>query len=267
VCTPFRSLDLHVRAIVAAETPVENIVVQQAAQIAELRAAVEEMQKERAELRAAGVVDDFLNSLDQKGKEVSDAARVPAATSRPPKRSSAMKAPVYKLFGKLPADFDGRPSVERLIERRVSARLKKHYGEADRLQRRLLRMGVKLDDRRKTWSLRPGWEAMQASLSEEDQQSWRQQQLLQSDLEMRIKKLFLLFDEDGNGLIDCDEFRITMDILAIPGSREEHDKLFDEWDADGSGGINLKEIRQALIAAHKDGGDEVPLLKYLDDFA
>ena len=66
----------------------------------------------------------------------------------------------YKRFGAAPADF---PSglIEALVERRTKARLKKHYAEADRLQKRIQRMGVRLDDRRRTWSVVKGWKKMQ----------------------------------------------------------------------------------------------------------
>ena len=100
---------------------------------------------------------------------------------------------------------------------------------------------------------------MQAALNEEDQQSWRKQQNMQAELDKRIKKLFQQIDQDGNGLVDRLEFAVAMNVLDIPGTVEDHDALFEAWDADGSGGIGLKEIRQALIALQKEGGDDMQL--------
>jgi len=212
-----------------------TLVEQQAAEIAELRRMVEALQRDVEDQQVAlggGATDEGLVPLQSK----------PAA-----------KLPVYKLYDnkyKLPKGFDAAP-IERLIARRVRARLKKHYSEADRLQKRILRMGVILDDRRRTWSLRPRWQEMQERVVREDDQNGRQKQMLQQELEERIKFLFQYWDEDGNGLIDRAEFRLAMQVLAIPGTAEDYDKTFDTWDADGNGGLNFKEIRQALLDLQK----------------
>jgi hypothetical protein len=154
-------------ATVKASGVIEDMVAKQAAEIAELRSQLEAMKD-----------DLWLAAQSQ-----------PAPPTEPPKKGGPRKAPVYTLYGSLPPDFDAAP-IEALIARRVTARLKKHYSEADRLQTRILRLGVKLDDPRKTWSLTPGWQEKQAALIEEDQQGWRKQQTMQADLEKRIKKLF-----------------------------------------------------------------------------
>ena len=112
-------------------------------------------------------------------------------------------------------------------------------------------MGVRLDDRRRTWSLQYGWEEKQASLKAEDEQSWREQQKLQAELDKSINEMFAYWDRDGNGLIDRAEFRLVMQVLAIPGSDADHDATFDKWDVDGSGALNFKEIRAALTALQK----------------
>jgi Ca2+-binding EF-hand superfamily protein len=65
------------------------------------------------------------------------------------------------------------------------------------------------------------------------------------------------------------QFAVAMNVLDIPGTVEDHDALFDAWDADGSGGINLKEIREALIALQKEGGEDMHLkaaAALLEDF-
>jgi len=217
------------------------MVAQQAQEIERLRSMVEELQRERD--------DQLVASPPQRTGS--------PKRRRPPKRAPGTpRTPVYRLFGALPEGFDSGP-IERLIARRVGARLKKHYSEADRLQKRILRMGVRLDDRRRTWSLLPGWEAKQATLADEDSQTWRQQQRLQGELEEKIERLFEYWDQDSNGLIDREEFRLALQILNVPGGPAMYDETFDKWDADGNGGLNFKEIRAALIELQRAHGLEL----------
>lgn len=212
----------------------ETVVAEQAQQIAELRRMVETMQQARADVPAASFV--------------ASPTRTPRAT-RPPK-TAGTKGPVYKLFGKLPEGYDSTAATG-LIAKRVTARLKKHYSEADRLQKRLLRMGIKLDDRRRTYSITPDWKEMQERLEEEDQRSWRQQQQMQQELEQRIKDIFAYWDQNGNGLVDRTEFALAIQVLGMPGTAEEYDRMFDEWDVDDSGALNFKEVRGALMELQK----------------
>jgi len=214
-----------------------DLVVQQAKEIASLRRQLEQLQGER---------DD------------QQSARTPKRRGRPPKRAPGTpRTPVYKLYGKLTEGFDAAP-IERLIARRVVARLKKHYSEADRLQSRILRMGVKLDDRLRTWSLRRGWKESQEALAAEDAQMGRQQQRLQAEVEEMVKRLFHYWDQDGNGLIDRTEFRLALQILNVPdSSAASYDETFDAWDTDGNGGLNFKEIRSALLELQRAHGPEV----------
>lgn len=221
---------------------VSDVLAQQAAEIAALRGMVENMQRDRDDQQAAlGVPEERM-------------PETPRAT-RPPKRDEPSKV-VYRRQGVMPpGGFDGAP-VERLIARRVTARLKKHYSEADRLQKRILRMGVQLDDKRRTWSLLPGWQQLQDSLQIDDEDSNRKRQLLEHELEDRIRFLFRYWDGDGNGLIDRSEFRLVMQVLAIPGTKDEYDAYFDEWDGEcglrsGKCGLNFKEIREALLGLQK----------------
>ena len=74
--------------------------------------------------------------------------REPLAKRRGQKRSESS----YALFGSLPASFDG-PRAQALVASRAQAKSNKHYAEADKLQVELVAMGVKLDDRRRTWSV------------------------------------------------------------------------------------------------------------------
>jgi len=166
---------------------------------------------------------------------------------RTKKEAAGSKVPTYTQSGEVPTGFDAAP-IERLITRRVVARLKRHYSEADRLQRRMKRMGVRLDDNKRTWSLRPGWQEKQQALALEDESVGRQQLELESDLDGRIRRFFDYLDQDGNGCIDRKEFRLAMQVLAVPGSAIEYDATFDKWDDDGNGTLNFAEIRGALLA-------------------
>jgi len=114
-----------------------DVVAQQRAEIAALRSKVEALEREQNARRVA------------LGK---------GARRRP--RGKARRPPSYKLYGEIPPNFDVAP-VERLIARRAGAKAKENYSEADRLQRRILRMGIQLDDRRRTWSVLPTWQTMQ----------------------------------------------------------------------------------------------------------
>jgi len=76
-----------------------------------------------------------------------------------PRVAGAKREVRYTQYGSAPRDFP-YGLVEALIEKRTRARLKKHYSEADRLQARIGRMGVKLDDRWRTWSVVKGWKKM-----------------------------------------------------------------------------------------------------------
>ena len=152
------------------------------------------------------------------------------------KRPRASKVPVYKPFGRIPADFDAA-TVERLIARRVQARLKRHYNEADRLQQRVLRLGVRralhasgdllqqelgrpghgcvlsrLDDRRRTWSVQKGWARRRDAVAAADAASVRRQHELESEVEQRIRQLFSFWDADGSGRLDRSEFRLVLQV-------------------------------------------------------
>ena len=62
----------------------------------------------------------------------------------------------------------------------------------------------------------------------------------------RVMNLFRDWDEDGNGLIDKDEFHKAMAPLGIQVSREACNDLFDTFDSDGSGKIEFRELNKLL---------------------
>ena len=77
-----------------------------------------------------------------------------------PGHENAVREVQYKAFGSVPREFP-KALVTALLEKRSAARLRKRFTEADRLQKRIERLGVKLDDRRRTWSVIKGWRNMQ----------------------------------------------------------------------------------------------------------
>jgi Ca2+-binding EF-hand superfamily protein len=62
----------------------------------------------------------------------------------------------------------------------------------------------------------------------------------------RVKDIFALWDQDGNGLIDKGEFYLALMALGIDCRREVADKIFLSCDADGSGELDYNELNAAL---------------------
>ncbi|ETV81172.1 hypothetical protein H257_05759 [Aphanomyces astaci] len=60
--------------------------------------------------------------------------------------------------------------------------------------------------------------------------------------EQELKKIFDDYDEDGSGDIDVEELGKIADDLGEPLSKEELDYLVKEFDADGSGTIDWEEF-------------------------
>ena len=60
-----------------------------------------------------------------------------------------------------------------------------------------------------------------------------------------IFQAFDKFDEDGSGLLDEEEFAQAMHVLGLRLSKAEYQLLFKEYDADGSGEIDLVSARPA----------------------
>lgn len=60
-----------------------------------------------------------------------------------------------------------------------------------------------------------------------------------------LQQAFDKFDSDGSGLLDENEFAQAMHVLGLRLSKEEYQLLFKEYDADGSGEIDLVSARPA----------------------
>jgi len=151
---------------VLADAELEHVAIAEAAEAAEVAEAAEASSSSSP----SGSSSRGCSVEGATARVASDEFGIDAVVAQA--RKAAQGAPHMKRFGRLPTGFDAAP-VEALIAKRARARLRKHYSEADRLQRRILRMGVKLDDRRRTWSVVKGWKKMQQSLREEEATSWR----------------------------------------------------------------------------------------------
>ena len=216
---------LALRAAVRVEASVGSSAADEARKIVSLRVSARALADER---------QLFAEEQEPGGAAAVRAER--AERGARAKRPRASKVPVYKPFGRIPADFDAA-TVERLIARRVQARLKRHYNEADRLQQRVLRLGVRralhasgdllqqelgrpghgcvlsrLDDRRRTWSVQKGWARRRDAVAAADAASVRRQHELESEVEQRIRQLFSFWDADGSGRLDRSEFRLVLQV-------------------------------------------------------
>ena len=64
----------------------------------------------------------------------------------------------------------------------------------------------------------------------------------------QLKQAFLLFDKDGDGTIDHDEFRILLEGLGIKQTPEETADMLTELDGDGSGIMEFDEFALLMEA-------------------
>ena len=61
---------------------------------------------------------------------------------------------------------------------------------------------------------------------------------------MRVIDLFREWDEDESGTVSKKEFRKAMPMLGLQVSKRDIDALFDSWDPDGSGQLELGELNK-----------------------
>ncbi|KAL0919133.1 hypothetical protein M5K25_011208 [Dendrobium thyrsiflorum] len=73
----------------------------------------------------------------------------------------------------------------------------------------------------------------------------------------KFKKKALRADIDGNGMLDCDEF-LTVSLHLRKVNSEQHlPQAFNYFDKNGSGYIEIDELRAALGEGHLDPNDQV----------
>jgi Ca2+-binding EF-hand superfamily protein len=64
---------------------------------------------------------------------------------------------------------------------------------------------------------------------------------------MRVRDVFLAFDDDDNGKIDRSEFHHALRTLGFDGLEESADALFNSFDVDGSKTIDYRELHHVLL--------------------
>jgi len=70
-----------------------------------------------------------------------------------------------------------------------------------------------------------------------------------------IKEAFDLFDTDGSGSIDVNELKVAMKALGMDAKSEEIRKLINDIDTDGDGTIDFDEFL-AMMTARKQVSEE-----------
>ena len=71
--------------------------------------------------------------------------------------------------------------------------------------------------------------------------------MLSNEEYAEIEKAFLLFDKDGSGTIDVSELRDALRVLGVTLNLNETKKLMEQADKDGSGSIELEEFMPLMI--------------------
>ena len=79
---------------------------------------------------------------------------------------------------------------------------------------------------------------------------------LKPDLIEDLKEAFNLFDKDGSGAIDTEEFYLVLKSQGANPSFEEVQKLVDEIDQDGNGEVDLQEFLE--IMSYKINQEDTP---------
>merc|ERR1711943_65841 len=91
---------------------------------------------------------------------------------------------------------------------------------------------------------------------------------LTEDQVAEIKEAFDLFDTDGSGSIDVNELKVAMKALGMDAKSDEIRKLINDIDSDGDGTIDFDEFL-AMMTARKQGEDTredlLKVFKLFDD--
>ena len=71
--------------------------------------------------------------------------------------------------------------------------------------------------------------------------------------------VFHRIDDDGNGVLTIDEFRVLCREMMGPSFNDlEADEAFDFIDADKSGGITLSEFKEGILKSNKNKSSGLP---------
>ncbi|KAI8896318.1 Caltractin [Globomyces pollinis-pini] len=79
------------------------------------------------------------------------------------------------------------------------------------------------------------------------------------DQKQEIREAFDLFDTDGSGTIDVKELKVAMRALGFQPKKEEIKKMMVEMDKNGSGKIDFNEFLELMVAkmGEKDSKEEI----------
>lgn len=69
-----------------------------------------------------------------------------------------------------------------------------------------------------------------------------------ADPDRELRDAFRVFDKDGNGTIDRTELKVLMSNLGQRLSDEELDAMMGEVDTDGNGEIDFDEFKQMMVS-------------------
>jgi centrin-1 len=83
----------------------------------------------------------------------------------------------------------------------------------------------------------------------------------------KIKEMFELFDADGGGTIDVPELTAALVNLGISDTKEEIDKLVQQIDTDGSGEIEYEEFREVMVQLLSQRDSVAEIYKAFDFFS
>jgi len=82
---------------------------------------------------------------------------------------------------------------------------------------------------------------------------------LSEEQKQEIREAFDLFDADGSGTIDVKELKVAMRALGFEPKKEEIKKLVSEYDKDGSGTIDFNDFLTMMTTkmTEKDSKEEI----------
>uniref|UniRef100_S4RR96 Centrin 1 n=1 Tax=Petromyzon marinus TaxID=7757 RepID=S4RR96_PETMA len=82
---------------------------------------------------------------------------------------------------------------------------------------------------------------------------------LSEEQKQEIKEAFDLFDADGSGTIDVKELKVAMRALGFEPKKEEIKKMIADFDKDGSGKINFNDFLAMMTQkmSEKDSREEI----------
>ncbi|XP_029443119.1 caltractin-like [Rhinatrema bivittatum] len=84
---------------------------------------------------------------------------------------------------------------------------------------------------------------------------------LSEEQKQEVRDAFDLFDTDGSGTIDVKELKVAMRALGFEPKKEEIKKMITDIDKEGSGTINFEDflamMTQKMVQVEKDSKEEI----------